>query len=186
MVPERRLALASIVVLTFPERELVESSEGAAPPDFPYIPGLLSFREMPAILAAWARPTVRPDVMMCDAHGVAHPRGFGLASHLGVVLDLPTIGCAKSRLFGTHRLPAAKGRSVPLRHPQDGSVLGAVVRTRTGVRPIYVSIGHLVDLPFAVRSVLRCARRFRLPEPTRLAHRAVTAARRVAVASAAP
>jgi deoxyribonuclease V len=187
VVPERRLALASIVVLTFPELEVVESSEGAAPLDFPYIPGLLSFREMPAILAAWARLTVRPDVLLCDAHGVAHPRGFGLASHLGVALDLPTIGCAKSRLFGTHRLPAAaKGRSVPLRHPQDGSVLGAVVRTRTGVRPIYVSIGHLVDLPFAVRTVLRCARRFRLPEPTRLAHLAVTAARRVAVASAAP
>jgi len=132
VLPERRLALASIVVLTFPELEVVESSEGAAPLDFPYIPGLLSFREMPAILAAWARLTVRPDVLLCDAHGVAHPRGFGLASHLGVALDLPTIGCAKSRLFGTHRLPAAaKGRSVPLRHPQDGSVLGAVVRTRT-------------------------------------------------------
>jgi len=187
VVSERRLALASIVVLTFPELEVVESSEGAAPLDFPYIPGLLSFREMPAILAAWARLTVRPDVLLCDAHGVAHPRRFGLASHLGVALDLPTIGCAKSRLFGTHRLPAAaKGCSVPLRHPQDGSVLGAVVRTRTGVRPIYVSIGHLVDLPFAVRTVLRCARRFRLPEPTRLAHLAVTAARRVAVASAAP
>lgn len=187
VLPERQLALASVVVLTFPDLEVVGSVDGSAPLDFPYIPGLLSFREMPAVLSAFARLAVRPDVLLCDAHGVAHPRGFGLASHLGVVLDLPTIGCAKSRLFGTHGAPAeAKGSSVPLTHPRDGSVLGAVVRTRTGVRPIYVSIGHLVDLPFAVRTVLRCARRFRLPEPTRLAHLAVTAARRAAGGAAAP
>lgn len=187
ILAERRLALASVVVLTFPELEVVGSADGSAPLDFPYIPGLLSFREMPAVLSAFARLAVRPDVLLCDAHGVAHPREFGLASHLGVVLDLPTIGCAKSRLFGTHGAPAeAKGNSAPLTHPRDGSVLGAVVRTRTGVRPVYVSIGHLVDLPFAVRIVLRCARRFRLPEPTRLAHLAVTAARRAAVAAAAP
>jgi deoxyribonuclease V len=178
---ERGLALASVVVLRFPELEPVESAAGAARLDFPYMPGLLSFREVPALLAAFAKLRTAPDAVLCDGHGLAHPRRFGLASHLGVALDVPTIGCAKTRLYGVASEPAlAAGSTAPLVDPRDASLLGAVVRTRTNVRPVYVSIGHLVDLRFAVRIVLCCARRFRLPEPLRLAHQAVSALRRAA------
>jgi len=153
--------------------EILAAATDARPCRFPYVPGLLSFREAPSVIAAVRRLPHRPGLLICDGQGLAHPRGLGLASHVGLWLDLPTIGAAKSRLCGSHQPPGAARRCRrQLRH--EGEVIGAVVRTRTGVKPLYVSIGHRITLKEAVRWVLWCARRFRLPEPTRLAHRTVT------------
>jgi deoxyribonuclease V len=139
---------------------------------FPYVPGLLSFREAPAVLAALGKLGNRPDTIMCDAHGLAHPRRFGLACHVGVICGVPTIGCAKSRLIGTHCEPGpGRGSRSPLRH--EGEVIAAILRTRTAVKPVFVSVGHLCDLETAISLVLACAVHFRLPEPTRLADRLV-------------
>ena len=170
---------AAIVVLRLPSCEIVERVTVTGKTAFPYIPGLLSFREAPILVEAFERLTIRPDVLLCDGQGIAHPRGFGLASHLGVLLDIPTVGCAKSRLCGTHRAPGPrKGNRAPIR--MDGATVGAVVRSRSGVKPIHVSVGHRIDLPGAICLVLRCCRGFRLPEPTRQAHIMVTAARQAA------
>lgn len=142
---------------------------------FPYVPGLLSFREAPALLAAARKLTVSPDVYLIDGHGRAHPRGLGVASHLGLWLDRPTIGCAKSRLCGTFEPPdVERGASSELR--LGGGVVGRVVRTRSGVSPVFVSVGHRVRLADAVRIVLACGGKVRLPEPARLAHALVTRA----------
>jgi len=155
-----------------PELTLVDMAEAVVPTRFPYVPGLLSFRELPALLAAFSRLHVRPDAILCDGQGVAHPRRFGLACHLGVLLDLPTIGCAKSRLIGEHEEPGSKrGDRAPLR---DGSeVIGTVLRTRDRVRPLYISAGHRVTRRDAEALVLRCGAGYRLPEPTRQADAAV-------------
>jgi deoxyribonuclease V len=169
--PSRREAAAAFCVLSFPGFEILEYAVKKSPVAFPYVPGLLSFREIPALLAAMREVETAPDVIICDAQGLAHPRGMGLAAHLGILIDTPTIGCAKSRLFGEHDEPGQrKGQHVPLRGP-DGSVIGRVVRTRTAVRPVYVSIGNRVDLDTSVRIVLDCCTSFRLPEPARAAHR---------------
>ncbi len=141
---------------------------------FPYVPGLLSFREAPAVIEAVEALPCRPDLLMCDGQGRAHPRRIGLAAHVGLWLDLPTVGVAKSRLCGEHRPPGARrGCRTQLRH--DGEVVGAVLRTRTDVRPLFVSVGHRVTLDDACRWCLRCGRGLRLPEPTRRADRAVAA-----------
>jgi deoxyribonuclease V len=135
---------------------------------FPYVPGLLTFREAPGAIAAIEALRIRPDLLLCDGQGLAHPRRCGFASHLGLALDLPSIGAAKSRLTGSHEEPGGeRGDWTPL--VDDGEVIGACVRTRPGARPIYVSIGHRVTLETAIRLVLRCTTRYRLPEPTRLA-----------------
>jgi deoxyribonuclease V len=161
---------AAAAVLSFPALDLIETAAVKAEIRFPYIPGLLSFREMDAALAALRRLRIRPDLLLCDGHGLAHPRRFGLACHLGVLADLPAIGVAKSRLIGTHEDPAPeRGSWTPL--IDAGEIIGAVLRTRTAVRPVYVSIGHRVSLETAVRFVLACTRRFRLPETTRAADR---------------
>jgi len=153
--------------------EVIASAHDVRPCRFPYVPGLLSFREAPSVIAAVAALPRRPDLLMCDGQGVAHPRGLGLASHVGLWLDLPTIGVAKSRLCGEHRPPGARRRCrAQLRY--NGRGVGAVVRTRDGVKPLYVSVGHRVTLDDAVRWTLRCGRGVRLPEPTRLAHRHVS------------
>ena len=141
--------------------------------EFPYIPGLLSFREAPAVIAAVRALGRRGDLLMCDGQGLAHPRGLGLACHVGLHLDLPTVGVAKSRLCGAHREPGlVRGCRTQLRH--DGRLVGAVVRTRTGVRPLYVSAGHRATLADAIRWTLRACRGVRLPEPTRRAHQLVS------------
>jgi deoxyribonuclease V len=160
---------AAVAVQGFPGLEPVASRVVRRRTRFPYVPGFLSFREAPALLAALAGLRRPPDLILCDGQGLAHPRRFGLASHLGVLLDVPSIGVAKSRLVGTHALvPEARGAWVPLR---DGAeTIGAVLRTRAGVRPVYVSIGHRVALETAIAIVLRCAPRYRLPEPIRRAH----------------
>lgn len=168
---------AAVVVVEWPSGEVVEEVTAERAAEFPYIPGLLSFREMPALLEAFGKLRSRPDVIIYDGHGVAHPRGFGIASHLGVLLDVPTIGCAKSRLVGEHAEPGPdKGAQTPL--TLDGKAIGAVVRTRANVKPVFVSVGHRIGLRSAVRLVLDCATRYRLPEPTRLAHVLSNTARR--------
>ena len=168
---ETGMGRGAVVVLSYPGLDLVEVKVVNDRVDFPYVPGLLSFREAPLILAACESLTVTPDLIMVDGQGVAHPRRIGLACHLGLFLDTPTIGCAKSRLCGSHEEPgAAAGSYADL---VDGSeIIGAVLRTRAGVKPVYVSVGHKVDLPTAIHWVLACCRGYRLPEPTRLAHMA--------------
>ena len=168
--PARGLALAAAVVLDATSLEIVESAMAAVPVAFPYVPGYLSFREAPAALAALALLEHRPDLLLVDGQGLAHPRGFGLACHVGLLADLPTIGVAKSRLVGTHAEPAGPvGSQATLQH--RGQVIGAVVRTRMKVRPLYVSVGHRLGLEVAVGAVLALGRGYRLPEPTRLADR---------------
>jgi deoxyribonuclease V len=170
------IARAAVVVLRFPELEPVEYATTQAPVSFPYVPGFLAFREAPSVLAALERLETWPDLFIFDAHGLAHPRRLGLACHMGVILDSPSIGCAKSRLVGSHDVPGNRfGDWVPL--TDEGEIIGAVVRSRPGVRPIYVSVGHRVDLETAVGMVLRCTRGFRLPETTRYAHRAASETR---------
>jgi len=161
---------AAVVVLDFPSLVLCEQAVAHRPTRFPYIPGYLSFRETPVVLAALKKLHVTPDLLLCDGQGLAHPRRFGIACHLGVLTDIPSIGVAKSRLIGTHaQVPAPKGAWRPLR--DDGEVIGAVLRTRVGVKPLFVSIGHRLSLETAIDYVLRCTTRYRLPETTRLAHR---------------
>jgi deoxyribonuclease V len=165
----QEIATGAVIVLSYPELRLVETKIVNEKLNFPYIPGLLSFRESPLILAACEKLTVTPDLILVDGQGVAHPRRLGLASHLGLFLDTPTIGCAKSRLCGSHKeLDVEPGSSVDL--VDNGEVIGAVLRTKIGVSPIYVSIGHKIDLQTAVHWVLKCCRGYRIPEPTRVAH----------------
>jgi deoxyribonuclease V len=163
-------AQAAAVVLSFPDLEPIDHSLSQAPVSFPYVPGLLAFREGPCVLEALAKLRHWPDLMVFDGQGVAHPRRIGLAAHMGVILDQPSIGCAKSRLIGSHEEPGSEvGERAPLH--DGGQVIGAVVRTRAGVKPVFVSIGHRIDLETAVGFVLRCTRGYRLPETTRYAHR---------------
>jgi deoxyribonuclease V len=160
---------AAVVVLELPSLELVDEAHAVARVDFPYIPGLLSFRELPVILEAFRSLNRVPDAVLVDGQGIAHPRRLGLASHLGLWLGLPTIGCAKSRLCGEHAEPGLRrGESVPLWIGDEE--VGAVLTTRDRVGPMYISPGHLVDVAGAVDLVLSCGRRYRMPEPTRLAH----------------
>lgn len=163
------LARATVVVLRFPDLAHVETVHGEIAIDFPYVPGLLSWRELPPILTALKRLTVRPDLLMADGQGLAHPRRFGLACHLGLATGLPTLGCAKSILRGAHGpLPETKGAFTPLVYREQ--VVGNVVRSKDGVKPLYVSVGHLITLDEATDIVLRCCLKHRLPEPSRLAH----------------
>lgn len=164
-------AIAGVIVYRFPEMEEVERASAVRPLVFPYVPGLLSFRECPALLAAFAKLRHAPGLIFCDAHGYAHPRRFGLACHLGLLLDCPAVGCAKSRLIGKELEPALNAGSwSPLTDTgEDGreETIGAVLRTRDGVRPIYVSQGHRVSLASAVRFALQVCDGVRIPRPTR-------------------
>jgi len=160
---------AAAVVLSYPGLELAEVKIATGDLEFPYVPGLLSFRESPLTLQACGRLTVTPDLVLVDGHGIAHPRRLGLASHLGLFLDVPTIGCAKSRLCGSHQAPEA-GPGSYAEVMDNGEVIGTALRTRLGVKPVYVSVGHRIGLESAVHWVLACCRGYRLPEPLRLAH----------------
>ncbi|MFH1381875.1 MAG: deoxyribonuclease V [Chloroflexota bacterium] len=168
---EERPARAAVVVLSYPGLSVVETRVVEGKLTFPYIPGLLSFRELPLALLAFAELCTTPDLILVDGAGVAHPRRFGLASHLGLWLDTPTIGCAKSRLCGSHEMPELESGSFA-EITDKNEVIGVALRTRHGVKPVYVSLGHRVDLASTIHWVLQCCRGYRLPEPTRLAHQA--------------
>jgi len=163
-------AKAAVVVLSYPGLVPLDYSLAELAVEFPYIPGLLAFREGPAVLAALEKLKTEPDLFIFDAQGLAHPRRMGLATHLGVIIDRPSIGCAKSRLCGSHHQPGPERGSYTYLYDGD-EIIGAVVRTQTGVTPLYVSIGHKVDLPSAIEYVLSCGTNYRLPETTRYAHR---------------
>jgi deoxyribonuclease V len=161
---------AAVAVLSYPELELIDQAVITTPTRFPYVPGLLSFREIPAVLEALARLHTLPDLLLADGQGYAHPRRFGFASHLGVVSGIASIGVAKSRLIGTHKpVPNRRKAWRPLLDAEE--VIGAVLRTRKGVAPLFVSVGHRVSLDTAIRFVIACTPRYRLPETTRWAHR---------------
>jgi deoxyribonuclease V len=169
----------AVVVLSYPDLRIVETATSSGRARFPYVPGYLSFREIPILLRAFRKIRRVPDVVLCDGQGIAHPRGFGLASHLGIILGVPTIGCAKSRLVGEHADPGTyRGEAAPLIY--KGKTVGAVLRTRDGVSPLFISPGHRIDLESAVRLALTCCRGVRVPEPTRAAHMEVNRQRRKA------
>jgi deoxyribonuclease V len=160
---------AGIVVLSLPDLRIVETAGVRSVAKFPYVPGLLSFREAPSLLEAWEKLKTKPDVLMFDGQGIAHPRRFGIACHVGVLLDWPTIGCAKSILVGRYgELGLEAGSRSPL--VDKGEQVGVALRTKSKVAPVYVSPGHLMDLDSAVDMVLRSTTKYRLPEPTRQAH----------------
>lgn len=168
--------VAAWVVWDLKLKAEIERTHVVQPVRFPYVPGLLSFREAPALIEAVTQLSSRPEVLMFDGQGIAHPRRVGLASHVGLLVNRPSIGCAKSRLCGEHREPGAK-RGASVRLMDRGELIGRVVRTRDNTSPLYVSTGHLATLEDAVRLTLACAVRFRMPEPTRLAHQYVTSLR---------
>lgn len=170
-------ARAAVVVLAFPRLEVLDQAVASRETPFPYVPGLLSFREVPAVLDALEKLRVRPDVLICDGQGVAHPRRFGLASHLGVYLGMPSVGCAKSRLVGRYEEPGPeRGDQSPVY--DRGELVALAVRSKPRTKPLFVSVGHQIALETAVRLVLACGRGYRLPEPTRDAHNLADAARR--------
>lgn len=180
-----RITRAAVAVLKFPSLELAEYAVARAPTRFPYVPGLLSFREVPAVLEALQQLTAAPDLLLVDGQGIAHPRRFGIASHLGVLTGLPAIGVAKTRLTGDHgEVPDQRGGWAPLL--DRGEVIGAVLRTRSGVKPLYVSIGHRVSLETAISYVMACVTKYRLPETTRWAHRLASAPGRGAAPAPRP
>ena len=164
------IARAGVAVLALPGLEIIERVWAERPVTFPYIPGLLSYREAPVTLEALARMKSVPDVLIFDGQGYAHPRRMGIATHLGILLDHPTVGCAKSRLCGTYEEPGIERGCYAWLRDKDETI-GAVVRTRTRVKPVFVSVGHRMRLQSAIELVLRCGAGLRLPEPTRWAHR---------------
>jgi deoxyribonuclease V len=165
------------VVFSLDPFAVVEEAVAWGHVSFPYIPGLLSFREAPILLKAFKKLRHTPDIVIFDSQGIAHPRGLGLASHMGLLLDTPSIGCAKSRLVGTFKEPGTRaGARSPLKH--EGKHIGTVLRTRDGVKPVFVSPGHKIDMRGAVRWVLKCCKGYRLPEPTRAAHHLSNKARK--------
>jgi deoxyribonuclease V len=174
---EGERAFATVVVLEFPALTLVEVRGFEAPLRFPYVPGLLSFRELPPVVGALEKVETAVDALILDAQGLAHPRRIGLASHLGIYIDVPTVGCAKSRLVGSYEEPGReKGSVTDLVH--RGEIVGKVLRTRDGVSPVYVSVGNGIDLESSVELVLACCTKYRLPESTRQAHNAAGRLRR--------
>ena len=165
--------IACVVVLRLPDFTLLETAYAVKKVHFPYIPGLLSFREAPTCLAAIRKLRTTPDAFLIDGQGIAHPRRLGIASHIGLFFNKPTIGCAKSRLIGTFEAPGSKkGEHSALR--DNNEIIGAVLRTRTDVKPLFVSVGHKCTLEDAINVTLACTTRYRLPEPARLAHQLVT------------
>lgn len=165
------ISRAAVVVMHFPALTVVETVTAAQPTPFPYVPGLLSFREGPSLIEAFEKIQHAPDVFIFDGMGRIHPRRIGIAAHMGLWLQRPTIGCGKSHYLGDYAPPGpARGDFSPLTH--DGEVLGAVLRTRQNVKPVYISPGHLADIESALALALACATRYRLPEPVRMAHKA--------------
>ncbi len=162
---------AAIVVISYPELKIIDLVIKEGRLDFPYIPGLLSFREMPIVLSAFEQLAIKPELVIVDGQGIAHPRRLGLACHMGLFLDVPTIGCAKSLLCGSHS-PVKTIRGSISQITDRDEVIGVALRTKTNVKPVFVSIGHKIDLQGAIYWILKCCQKYRLPEPSRLAHMA--------------
>lgn len=163
-------SFAVVVVLSFPNFEILEIKVSKEKIGYPYIPGLLSFREGPAFLRTWKKIKIEPDVVFFDGQGIAHPRGFGLAAHMGLFIEKPTIGVAKSRLFGYYEDPPQEPGAFSYLLTKTNEKIGAVVRTVENRNPVFVSPGHLMDIDNAIELTLKCVRKNRIPEPTRLAH----------------
>ncbi|MCI0528419.1 MAG: deoxyribonuclease V [Nitrospira sp.] len=163
-------AYAGVVVMTYPGLEVVEERGVVFELSFPYVPGLLAFREAPPLLKVFEEIRHEPDLILFDGQGIAHPRGLGIASHIGLLLDKPSIGCAKSLLFGHFEGPAVEQGAFSYLYDKHKNVIGAVVRTRTEIQPVFVSIGHRIDLPTAIKFILSTCCGYRLPEPIRHAH----------------
>ena len=173
ILKEQKKLVCGIVLFKFPELRVIDRVYAVVEEKFPYIPGLLSFREGPAIIEAYGKLEVKPDILILDGQGTAHPRGFGIACHVGVILDIPTIGVGKKKLYGTFEEPGLlPGRSSPL-ISKDGDTIGAVLRTKNNTKPVFVSPGHKIDLSSALDVVTKCARGYRVPEPTRQADKYV-------------
>lgn len=168
---------AGVIVLSFPKLTVLEEATVKIKTDFPYIPGLLSFREAPGILKCLEKLSRKPDVLIADGQGIAHPRRLGLASHIGVLSGIPTIGCAKSMLYGKVHLPDVVGETREITDPKNGEIIGEALLTKARSKPLIISPGHLVTLQDSVQIVRACVRGYRLPEPTRLAHLLVNARR---------
>ena len=166
---------AAVVILSYPSLKALEVATATHRADFPYVPGLLTFREGPAILSCLKKIRTRPDVLFFDGQGIAHPRRMGIATHLGILLDVPTIGCAKSKLFGTYKEPVHKKGFYSMLRGKKGEILGAVLRTRDNVKPIFVSPGHKMNLHDAIDLTLAATPKYRIPEPLRQAHRMANA-----------
>lgn len=165
-----QITRAAVAVLSYPQLTLRQTAIARRPTAFPYVPGLLSFREIPAVLDALEKLPQLPDLLLCDGQGIAHPRRLGIASHLGLLVDIPTIGVGKSRLWGTYgAVPQQRGEWTALKDGEE--IIGAVLRTRAGVKPLYISPGHRINLETAIAYVMGCCSRYRLPETTRHAHR---------------
>lgn len=171
---------AGWIVLSYPDLVVVDETVVRAEVTFPYVPGLLSFREVPPLLEAWKKLKIRPDVALVDGVGIAHPRRLGIATHLGLALDLPTVGCAKSLLTGVYQEPPQERGSFTYQYPSAGSdeIIGAVVRTKPKVKPMFISPGNAITLQESIDLVLSCVRRHQMPEPTRLAHELTNRERR--------
>lgn len=168
ILTEQKRLVCGIIIFSYPELEEIEHVWEVVDENFPYIPGLLAFREGPAILETFKKIKNKPDIIMIDGQGIAHPRGFGVASHVGVLLDIPSIGVAKKRLYGKYSEPSdLQGSCNPLRNSRE--TIGAVLRTKNKVKPVFVSVGNKIDLKTAVKVTLNCSRGYRIPEPTRLA-----------------
>ncbi len=169
---------SGVVILCMQDLHVVESQTASGVVPFPYIPGLLSFREIPLLLKALEKIEHIPEVILCDGQGIAHPRGLGIASHLGLFLDIPTIGVAKSRLTGSYQEPGPASGDCTYLYNNRGKIIGAVLRTKPHTKPLFISPGHRISLERAITLVVQCLRGFKLPEPTRLAHQLVNEARR--------
>jgi len=179
IIKDDKKLICGIVNFTYPELEIIEQVSRVVNETFPYIPGLLSFREGPAILETMKDLKHAPDLLVFDGHGIAHPRGLGIASYIGVLLDKPTIGIAKKKLFGNYEQPENEaGKFSYLLHPLDKKVIGAVLRTKNNVNPVFVSVGHKITLEKALELCLVFIRGYRIPEPTRQAHMFVNEVRR--------
>lgn len=173
IIKDQKKLVCGIILFEFPELRVIEKVYSIVDEKFPYIPGLLSFREGPAILEAYGKLEVKPDILILDGQGTAHPRGFGIACHVGVILDIPTIGVAKKKLYGTFEEPGMiPGKYSPL-YSKEGETIGAVLRTKKNTKPVFVSPGHNIDLTASLEIVTQCARGYRVPEPTRQADKYV-------------
>jgi len=169
--PEKDRVRSCIAVLSFPELNVIEKAFSEIETDFPYIPGLLTFREGPGIIEAYKKLRKKPDTLMIDGHGIAHPRRMGIATHIGILLDIPTIGVAKKKLIGDFKAPEKVGEYEPLKYQNE--IIGAVLKSKEGCNPIFISPGHKISLKTSIDVVKKCLKGHKLPEPTRLAHKFV-------------